>query len=160
MPDKRKKIPIVWEVLVAAVVIVIVLILVFSGGNSSSKPNLPSVQPPQTGNGTQSSAGTLFSDSPYASYAYLISTSPLSSQAKEATTGFAITSVQNSNGSATYRLATARSNYVNQTYTLEPGQKLYFIERSLGDDDASSDTDYMLGDDTAIIVDTNGYIVQ
>ncbi len=158
MSDKKRSPAVIWGTIAAVVVIVIALILVFSGGNSSGKPSLPSGQPPQAGNAAQSSGGTLFADSPYASYAYLISTSPLSAQAKQALTGFNLNVTQNSNGSETYRLTTAKSNYVNQTYILEPGQKLYFIERSLGDDDASTDTDYMMGDDAGIVVNADGTI--
>ena len=111
-------------------------------------------------NASASNSGTKFADSPYYQYAYLISGDTLSSQAKTALTGFDLSKTSNSDGSMTYTLTALRQEYANQTYTLQPGEKLYFIERSLGDDDTAGNSDYSLRDDTAIIVNSDGYIVQ
>lgn len=100
------------------------------------------------------------SDSPLANYAYLISMTPLSSQAQEAITGFQLNTTSNPDGSTTYILTAVKQSYYNQSYTLQPGQSLYFIERSMGDDNAADNDDYNLGDDFAIVVDSNGYIIQ
>jgi hypothetical protein len=98
------------------------------------------------------------SDSPYASYAYLISTDTLSLDTKQAISGFQINKVMNSDGTTTYNLIALNSEYQNQSYTLQSGQSLYFIERSMGDDGNGSEN--FLGDDHAVIVDSSGYIIQ
>lgn len=113
-----------------------------------------------TGNSSGNSSAVKFADSQYYPYSYLISGGALSSDAKTAITGFDLSKTENSDGSVTYTLTALKQGYTNQTYTLSSGEKLYFIERSLGDDDAASDSDYSLRDDTAIIVNSDGYIVQ
>lgn len=110
--------------------------------------------------GNNSSSGTKFVDSPYYQYAYLISGNNLSAQAKTAITGFDLSKTSNSDGTATYTLTAIKQGYTNQTYTLSSGEKLYFIERSLGDDNTADNSDFTLRDDTAIVVNSNGYIVQ
>lgn len=102
--------------------------------------------------------GTKLADSQYANYAYLISGDSLSADAQQALTGFTMTKQATSDGGMQIILTAKQSNYHNQTYTLKPGQSLYFIETSLGDDQGDQDT--MLNDDTAVIVDANGYLVQ
>ncbi|HTY44351.1 MAG TPA: hypothetical protein VMC80_03845 [Patescibacteria group bacterium] len=135
-----------------AVLIVLAIViggwLILSRGNSSSTANAVA----------GSSNETKLSDSPYANYAYLISSDTLSPEAQQAITGFQINKAANSDGTTTYNLIASNPEYQNQSYTLQPGQSLYFIERSLGDD--NDGTEGFLGDDHAIIVDSNGYIVQ
>jgi len=101
---------------------------------------------------------TKLADSQYANFAYLISGDTLDSSAKAATSGFTITKTPNSDGTTTISLTSTNPEYQDQTYTLQPGEKLYFIERNMGDD--SGGQEGFLGDDTAIIVDAQGYIVQ
>jgi hypothetical protein len=117
-------------------------------------------KPPVTSNTIASgnTNETKLSDSPYANYAYLISTTPLSSDAQQAISGFSINEQTNSDGTTTLNLIALNPEYQNQSYTLKSGQSLYFIERSLGDDGNGAEN--FLGDDHAIIVDSNGYIVQ
>ena len=131
--------------LIVAVILIVAGGIIFSGHS------------PVKNNNTQS--GTVFAGSPYFQYAYLISTPDLNAQTKNALAGFKLGTTQNTDGTVTYTLTTTKSGYFNQTYTVKPGEKLYFIERSLGDDDVTNDSDYALGDDTAIIVDANGYII-
>lgn len=138
------------------VVLVIAGFIIFSGHkntnvNSTQTKNKPS---------TIQASKVLFSTSQYEPYAYLISTKVLSSQTKTALAGFNLTSKQNANGTTTYILTTSKPSYTNQSYTISSGEKLYFVEHSLGDDNSATDTDYFLGDDKAIVVDANGYIKQ
>lgn len=122
---------------------------------------LLSPHPNSTGSvvsGNSNSNETKLSDSPYANYAYLISSDPLSADAQQAISGFNINKQTNSDGTTTINLIALNPEYQNQTYTLQPGQSLYFIERSMGDD--GNGTENFLGDDHAIIVDSNGYIIQ
>jgi hypothetical protein len=106
------------------------------------------------------SIGMPLSSSPYANYAYLISGETLSPEAQQALAGFQLNSTLNGDGSTTYVLTAVKQNYYNQTYTIKPGQNLYFIERSMGDDNVADNDDYNLGDDFAIVVDSSGNIIQ
>lgn len=142
---------------VLAVAAVIVVVAKNGTGNSVSNQN-----PQNAANnaGISSGASMSFANSPYYPYSYLISGSALSPEAQQAITGFQLTHSPNSNGSVTYTLTAVQAGYVNQSYILQQGQKLYFIERSLGDDDTSGNADYNFGDDFAVIVDSNGNIAQ
>lgn len=138
--------------LIALVIIAIIIVgfVIFSN------------KPVATSNAVVSSASTSnetkLSESPYANYAYLISSYPLSSEAQQAISGFNINKQANSDGTTTINLVALNPEYQNQSYTLQQGQSLYFIERSMGDDGDGSEN--FLGDDHAIIVDSNGYIVS
>jgi hypothetical protein len=114
--------------------------------------NSPAADPPQN------NAKAKLSDTRFANSAYLISGDTLDASAKSALAGFTMQKTANPDGSVSISLSSTNQNYQNQTYTLQPGQQLYFIERTMGDDGA--DTDFNLGDDTAVVVDANGYIVQ
>ncbi len=126
-------------------------------GNSVANSNIPS---PTNSAGNNSSTVIKFSDSPFFQYSYLISGNSLSPNAQQVLAGFDLKAIQNSDGTRTYTLTALKPGYVNQTYTLQPGQNLYFIERSMGDDDTTGNIDYNLGDDMAVVVDSNGNIVQ
>ncbi len=139
------------------VVVIVAAILIFTlrpAPTSNVVKNNPALA------GSNSTSETLFSSSPYYSYAYLISGDNLSAQAKTALTGFDLTQVANSDGTITYTLTAHKQGYLNQTYTLSSGEKLYFIERSLGDDNAADNTDFFPVDDMAVVVNSQGYIVQ
>ncbi len=136
-------------VVLAALAVIIIGFVIFTPHTSTGKTIF-----------TTSSVGTSFSNSPYYPYAYLISTPTLSSDAQEAITGFQLNTTSNSDGSTTYILTALKQSYYNQTYTIQPGQQLYFIERSMGDDNVADNDDYNLGDDFAIVVDSSGNIVQ
>ena len=100
----------------------------------------------------------VFSDSPYYRYAYVVSTDNLTPIAKLALSGFDLTKKTLSDGSVQYDLATMKGNYVNQTYVVKSGQKLYFIDTELGEDGVPS-YEGSLGDDFAVVVDQKGYVV-
>jgi hypothetical protein len=101
--------------------------------------------------------GQLFSDSPFASNSYLISTSTYDAKTKKALTGFNVTKKTLSDGSIQFTLNATNPEYQTQTYIVKPGEKLYFIENNLSDD--TENEDKFLADDQAILVDANGYIV-
>ena len=134
------------------ILVVVALFIVLPANHKTNTQN--------TNNKTNSRV--LFSTSPEYSYAYLISTPTLSSNAKAALDGFKLTIKQNADGTTTYTLNASKQGYPNsnQEYTLKKGEKLYFLERSMKDDNTTSDEDYYLADDTGIIVDSNGYVVQ
>lgn len=141
---------------ICVIVILIAAYLIFSSGSSTGS----AVQNTNAGASQQTpqSGMVKLSDSQYANYAYLISTDPLSADAQQAITGFNIQKTSNPDGSTTYNLVAVNPEYQNQTYTIQQGQSLYFIERSLGDD--SNGADNFPGDDMALVVDSNGYIVS
>jgi len=108
---------------------------------------------------TASEAGrTKLSDSPNANNAYLISGDSLNDAAKTATSGFNIQKTSNPDGTTTISLTSSNPEYKDQSYTLQSGEQLYFIERALGDDSGNQEGN--LGDDMAIVVDAQGYIVR
>jgi hypothetical protein len=116
--------------------------------------------PANSGNSAIPAGSIKFSDTPYYPYAYQISGNSRSNMANQALAGFKLDKTDNSDGTTTYILTALKQEYVNQSYTLQPGQSLYFIEMSMGDDDTANNADYNLGDDFAVVVDSNGYIVQ
>lgn len=98
------------------------------------------------------------SDTRYWNYAYLISGDTLNEQAKIALSGFGREMKTLSDGSTEIILKAVSSDYSNQEYLLKKGEKLYFIETALSDDPQFKE--YNLGDDVAVKVDANGYILK
>ncbi len=132
-------------------VVVIVLALGFFI-YTASRPHSRSFSPMTT------STKIKLTDSRYASQAYLISSESLSNETTQALAGFSVNRQVNPDGSLTITLKALSLEYQDQRYTVQPDQKLYFIETSFGDD---TDTrDISLGDDHALIVDAEGYIVS
>ncbi len=109
--------------------------------------------------GSSGSAQEKFNGSRYAPFAVQIAPGPLSAAAQKALTGFEYASSTLPDGSIDVTLTAKEQNYQSQHYTVAPGQTLYFVE-SFAADDASSARDASLRDDTAILVDQNGYIVR
>ncbi len=102
--------------------------------------------------------GQLFAGSPYAANAYLISSGTWSANTKKALSGFNVQTSTNPDGSMQFTLNATNPEYQTQTYTVQSGEQLYFIESNLGDD--SGNEDNFPGDDKAVLVDQNGYIVS
>lgn len=158
--SKKGMSTIIWT-LIIVVVAAVVAIAVFGPGKASSNTvaNTQNTQnSQQSSQQTSSNQGTKLSDSQYANAAYLISTDTLSADAQTAITGFNIQKTSNSDGSTTYNLIAINPEYQTQSYTIQPGQSLYFIENNLGDD--STGAENFPGDDMAIVVDANGFIVS
>lgn len=127
---------------------IVVIGLVLLGASCSNK----------TTSSTNTTTGQKFSDSPDYQYAYLISGPTLSAQAETAITGFDLSKTTQTDGTTVYELKAKKSGYFDQKYTVKSGQSLYFIESSMGDD--NGDVDERLSDDTAVVVDANGYVVN
>lgn len=106
-----------------------------------------------------SGTGQKFTDQTYYKNAYLISGDTLSSDAKTALTGFTMGKQTLSSGDTQITLTAQKSEYHDQQYTLHKGNQLYFIEKFLGDDNAAANEEKNMGDDTAIVVDSQGNIV-
>lgn len=109
---------------------------------------------------TQATAtpGVKFSDTNFAKYAYLISgTSNYDSKTKAALAGFKVDRKAQPDGTEVITLNATNPEYQTQTYAVKPGEKLYFIETTLRDDPVGQELN--MGDDKAVVVDANGYIV-
>lgn len=121
--------------------------------NNQSSDVSAGSQPPAT-------ASLKFSDQPYFQYAYLISGGTLSSDAQKAMTGFAETQKPLPDGTTQITLKALKKEYTDQQYSLQAGEQLYFIEKFLADDDTVANEDKMPGDDMAVVVDSQGNVVQ
>jgi hypothetical protein len=119
---------------------------------------------PQASNNTQVNTSVQnpvslkITDARYINNSFLISGDTLDDNAKLATNGFNITKSDNLDGTTTFTLTSSNPEYRNQTYTLQQGQQLYFVELNHGDDINS--TDSILGDDRALITDADGNILN
>ena len=102
------------------------------------------------------SSATLFSSTPYYPYSYLISSQPLSQQAKSALSGFNMTTNLLANGTSKVTIM-LKGTTQSETIMLKTGYSLYIIEATLGDDGYSFDAS--LGDDGFVVVNQSGYVV-
>lgn len=123
---------------------------------SNQQPASPAPAPGQ--GAAPSSSAVKFSDMPVAAAAVQIAPGTLSDAAKAALSGFTMDSVQQADGSLLVTLTETQRGMSNQI-TLKPGQALYFIETSYGDDPLPNG-ETSLGDDGYVVVDQNGYVVQ
>lgn len=128
-----------------------------SNANTGAVPAQANVEAATT-TSTSNSGAQAFGASQYVQYAYLISTSTYDANTQKALTGFTVSKTTNPDGSLGITLNAQNPEYKTQQYTVQQGQKLYFIERSLGDDQNGQDR--MLRDDTAILIDSQGNIVN
>lgn len=136
------------------IIIVVVVVLLVGVYFVSKKSNYFASQ---TGQNTSSSQ--LFASSPLAQYAYLISSGePFDANTQLALTGFSITKNNLPDGSVQIILNAVNPEYKTQTYVVKTGEKLYFIEKNLKDD--ANNEEKFLADDTAILVNADGYIVE
>ncbi len=113
--------------------------------------------------GTASSTLVKLADEPYAASAYRIDPAKLGAldaAMQEILSGFVVTAQHNADGTITITLKATKAGYKDQQYTLVAGQSLYFIEKNLHDDTETGATDKTYMDDSAVVVDQNGYVVQ
>ncbi len=143
--------------LLAISLIIVGIVLFSSHPNSTGNIIAGSTNSVASGQNTSNTNLVKLADTPYANSAYLISSNTLSPEAQQAISGFNINKQTNSDGTTTINLVAINPEYQNQSYTLQSGQSLYFIETSWGDDGNGSEN--FLGDDHAVVVDSNGYIV-
>jgi hypothetical protein len=101
----------------------------------------------------------LFRDSPVYASAYQIFPGTLSADAKKAMNGFMTQTQSMADGTVVVTMTATNPEYKNQTYTVKPGETLYFIEKSLGDDAVGENKDNYLADDTAVVVDAQGVLL-
>jgi ubiquinone/menaquinone biosynthesis C-methylase UbiE len=116
---------------------------------------------PSSKAGTSSSSapshkvGPLLSSTQYAPYAFRIYPGPETTQARQATAGFAIGITPRG---GTIKLSVSASGQGAQTSIYPAGDRVYFIEATLSDE--SGGTDYNFGDDGVIVTNAQGHVVQ
>lgn len=139
------------------IVIVVVLALAVVAFNSGSSPSTGAVTTTlNTSSGGQQAQ--LFSSSQYYQNSHLISgNATLSASGQAATSDFNITSTALSNASVEYTLVFV-GTHATYNVTLAPGDSLYYIDSTLGDDSPSADSFHL--DDGYVVVNSSGYIVS
>ncbi|MFA5840827.1 MAG: hypothetical protein WC847_00955 [Candidatus Paceibacterota bacterium] len=136
------------------IIVVVVIVLVLGVYFISKKSNYSA-----SGTGQNTASSQLFASSPFAQYAYLISSSePFDANTQLALTGFSVTKNNLPDGSVQIILNAVNPEYKTQTFVVKTGEKLYFIEKNLKDD--ANNEEKFLGDDTAVLVNADGYIVE
>ena len=135
----------IWLIVAVVVLAIIILIISRYVGNSVSANNNTNL------------TGMKFVDAPFRNKAYLISSDVLSPEAKNALAGFNLSKDNLPDGSVNITLRAISLGYQDQNYVILPGENLYFVETSMGDD-SPPEGEYSFADDHAVIVDMNGYI--
>ena len=133
-----------------------VVALVLSGCGQTASNN-----PTPTKTSSQLSASSTmvkFSDQSYFKNAYLISGDTLSADATAALAGFKMEKKVLPDGTVQINLKAEEAKYHDQSYTLKSGEQLYFIDKFLGDDQGNTESN--IGDDTAVVVDSQGNVTQ
>jgi len=115
------------------------------------------VNNPNATDATNTSIAQKFTDSADFDSSYLISGLTLDEASQRAIQGFQLSKQVLPDGSTQIKLKAIEAGYQDKLYTLKPDQKLYFIDRTLGDDRG---TENNTGDDYGVIVDNQGYIVS
>jgi hypothetical protein len=145
---------------VFATILIIIGILIVVGGvyYFGTKSATATPTPATAKKSLKSFVGTKLSDSPFAKSAYLISTDKLSADTLKALAGFNLSKVAQPDGTTKYILKATNPEYQDQSYVIGSGQRLYFIELSLQDD--ANNQEKNLGDDHAVVIDSEGNIVS
>ena len=142
-------------------ILLVVILLVAGGGYLVTKSYGQSPNPaPSATTVTTTNSRVKFDSSPASKFAYQIFPGPISAEAKTALAGFMLDTKTQSDGSSLITMTSTNTEYKNQTYTVKPAEILYFIEKNPKDDSESENAEKFLADDTAVVVDADGYIVQ
>lgn len=138
-------------------VTVLPLALLAGCGSSGTANNATA---PSSAAAVSSAAALKIQESADAPYAYLISEDPASfdTKTKEALVGFTVDRKVLADGTKVINLVATDPEYQSQSYTIKPGQKLYFIERYLQDDQNGQEKN--MKDDRAVVTESDGTIVQ
>lgn len=151
--------------IVAAVLAVIIIatagfILSTSHKGAGSPANSQNRSANSTAQSAQSTGAFVpirFNQTDYYNYSYLISTGNLSAQTKNALGPFSPSFMQFPNGTARIVMTLAgRSG--NQTIMVPGGERLYFVDGSLRDDNSTADSNFT--DDGLAVVNATGYVVN
>lgn len=141
-------------IIVTIIVLLIIGFLIYNNSKGENQNNPYSNSSVSTIHSSQE----LFANSALAQNAHLISAPTFDTATEQALSGFTVTKKALPDGSTQITLNSQNSEYQTQTYVVKLGQKLYFIENFLADDTGTADKN--VKDDTAVLVDENGYIVN
>lgn len=166
----RIAIPIILAVLIIIGVAILVagqnapsMVATNTGPTGETQPGAGGTAPNQPGgvpgapNTAGRPSGTLFRNSSAAPFAYQIAPGALSANAQRVLTGYSMKEQTLGNGAVQVALS---GPGINRTYTVQPGYKLYFVDRFPGDDDRAAERENQPADDQVVLVDPNGYIMQ
>jgi len=158
-------------IVIIVIVVVIIGVWMFWSSRGASAPTPASDTTPIANTGTpttststnttatlMTSTGQQFSSSQYYKNAYEVYPALDPTNGSRALSGFNLQTQDLGGGVTQVTLVAKQANYHTQTFVIGPGQKLYFIERSFGDDSTDQDVNY--GDDMGIAVDAQGNILQ
>jgi hypothetical protein len=129
-----------------------------AAGPSSGPSASPSSHPATSASAapsTSSSAGPLLSAESYASYAFQVWPGTLSTAAKQALTGLAVSVHQQPAGLSVTAGVVGQASASPHVY--RAGARVYVVEASMGDD--SGNSDFNIGDDGLVVTDSAGRIV-
>lgn len=135
-------------ILIILVVLLIIGIVIIVNINKPSKSNT-----------IRENSLQKFSDSKFVNNAHLISGNSLDKKTTDAISGFSYIKQTMIDGSLNITLKALNPEYQDQNYIVKPGEKLYFIEMSMNDDNPPNGED-RINDDKAILVDSNDYIIN
>ncbi len=130
-----------------------------AAGPSSGPSASPSSHPAASASAapsTSSSAGPLLSAEPYASYAFQVWPGTLSTAARQALTGLAVSVHRQPAGLSVTAGVVGQASASPHVY--RTGARVYVVEASMGDD--SGNSDFNMGDDGLVVTDSAGRIVQ
>jgi len=116
-------------------------------------------KPMDSSTGSSQVQSTKLTDEPYFNKVHLISGDTLDAAAQNAISGFSLSKSTLADGSVNITLAALNPEYTDRSYVVQSGQSLYFIEMSGGDDSPPNGERY-INDDSAVVVDSNGYVVS
>ena len=147
-------------------IIFAILIIVGIGGYFLYGKNVPNLNKTvnihnQTNNSSNSSGNKMkFKNSPLWQSAVKIFPGPLSAKAKTALTGFDLQTKNLPGGSTQVTLFAKQLGYKTQNFIVKKGYSVYFVESLTSDDSQNENSDTLMVDDTAFLIDPNGFIAQ
>lgn len=126
----------------------------------SGKPNSSKTEEKQETQVAPTQNKQKFVDTDEGKNAFKIFPGELSADAKNALVGFDLKTKVLADGSTEVTLVAKKQEYTTQTLTVKQGESVYFIEKFGLDDNKSEDADKNLNDDSAVVVDSQGYLVK
>jgi hypothetical protein len=139
-------------------VVAVVVVAVIAGAFLLYANNLRRASKPSSFVPVNASSQELFNNSQYAPYAYMIYPNVDQSAAAQVAISDFNMSIRNSPNDSVNLTMTFTDTGASYSVIVKPTDKLYFIDRNLGDDSAGRDGTG--GDDGYILVNSTGYIEQ
>lgn len=143
---------------VVVLFVAIATLLIVSGSNNAAPSTTIYTTIPTTTAQISIRNLSLWSNSPYNPYAYLISgNATLSANGRVATFDFTLKTISLSNSSIVYSMTFVDTGAIYNV-TIAPGSKLYFVDTNLADDNQNFDS--LPRDDGYAVVNSTGYVTS